>query len=264
MIFHFLVIHLSSFITLSLCSSLLIPFLNCLYSSCYSLPISVPLLLTLLSHRLYSSLLLLTFHPYCVALYSSPSSSVAIPLVVHSQSLFLSYSPSFHILFFLYCYSPFFHTLSSVFLFTHLTCLPPLPRPNEDRWHVDIESEQRNNIKSRLTILQVTLRDSGRYHCQLTKAGKDKVAEGNITLHVQGNDGLLLPVICGTFHPTIIVIILSVSLHKDVSTKKRLPRGIHLFTCKVMGCYFCLLFVVLFTPLLLLLLFQCRFTKYIT
>lgn len=48
---------------------------------------------------LYSSLLLLIFHPYCVALYSSPSSSVAIPLVVHSQFVFLSYSPSFHTLF---------------------------------------------------------------------------------------------------------------------------------------------------------------------
>ncbi|XP_050718014.1 tyrosine-protein phosphatase 69D-like isoform X2 [Eriocheir sinensis] len=59
--------------------------------------------------------------------------------------------------------------------------------PNEDRWHVEIESEPRNVIKSRLTILQVTLRDSGRYHCQLTKNSKDKVAEGNITLHVQAS-----------------------------------------------------------------------------
>ncbi|MPC10756.1 hypothetical protein E2C01_003396 [Portunus trituberculatus] len=59
--------------------------------------------------------------------------------------------------------------------------------PSEDRYHVEIIKEKPKAIKSNLTIMHVTLRDSGHYHCQITKTNKDKVAEDDIALHVQGN-----------------------------------------------------------------------------
>ncbi|KAG0713924.1 Tyrosine-protein phosphatase 69D [Chionoecetes opilio] len=59
--------------------------------------------------------------------------------------------------------------------------------PSEERWHVEIVNEKPRSIKSNLTILHVTLRDSGHYHCLITKANKDRVAQDNITIHVQAS-----------------------------------------------------------------------------
>ncbi|XP_063848921.1 tyrosine-protein phosphatase 69D-like isoform X1 [Scylla paramamosain] len=70
----------------------------------------------------------------------------------------------------------------------NITLVPhPTSRPNEDRWHVEIVKEKPRAIRSNLTIMHVTLRDSGHYHCQITKTNRDKVAEDNITLHVQAS-----------------------------------------------------------------------------
>ncbi|KAK3883163.1 hypothetical protein Pcinc_012496 [Petrolisthes cinctipes] len=55
---------------------------------------------------------------------------------------------------------------------------------NDERWHIEIGKEG-DVIKSRLTILHITLRETGHYHCITTKINKDKIGKKNITIHVQ-------------------------------------------------------------------------------
>ncbi|XP_042869505.1 tyrosine-protein phosphatase 69D-like isoform X2 [Penaeus japonicus] len=53
-----------------------------------------------------------------------------------------------------------------------------------ERWEV-IKQVEKEKIQSTLTIFRVGLRDSGRYHCRVNKTNKDKVADKNVTIHVQ-------------------------------------------------------------------------------
>lgn len=62
--------------------------------------------------------------------------------------------------------------------------------PDDERWHVETERREQN-IRSHLTIIRVSLHDSGHYHCHITKLNKDKIGEKNVTIHVQAGPMLM-------------------------------------------------------------------------
>ncbi|XP_042222169.1 tyrosine-protein phosphatase 69D-like isoform X2 [Homarus americanus] len=62
--------------------------------------------------------------------------------------------------------------------------------PDDERWHVETERKDQV-IQSFLTIIHVDLRDSGHYRCRVSKTNKDKVAEKNVTIHVQAGPVLM-------------------------------------------------------------------------
>ncbi|CAL4098877.1 unnamed protein product, partial [Meganyctiphanes norvegica] len=52
-------------------------------------------------------------------------------------------------------------------------------------WQLEEEVKE-DSVHGTLVVSNITLRDSGRYLCLIKKQGKDKTAEANVTLHVQG------------------------------------------------------------------------------